>query len=252
MSEGLIDHIRARGATSNIFCLLAWTAGVVLHAVMSGALTKKQIREKRGWFLFMAGYFTAGYMLINRVSAARSSFYDVSLGFEHKIPFMPEFIFGYLVVYLSVVMAYVVIDDMADWMRTVRSFLISTTISYAFFLALPVRMDMRPELVAGSGISEWATRLYYIVDLPYNCFPSLHVTYPVLATMLVWGTKRNWRWAFLAMAAVVSVSVVLVKQHYIADVVAGAANAAAGYWLALLYERYFLTRKEVTQTQEAE
>ena len=179
-------------------------------------MTKKEKKEKRGWFLFMVGYFGVGY------------------------------IFGYLLVYLSVVTAYLVIDDMENWMRTVRSFLIATTIAYILFLALPVRMEMRPELAANGGISEWATRLYYAVDLPYNCFPSLHVTYPVLATLIVWRTKPVMRWAFLAMSVVVSVSVVLVKQHYIADVVAGAANAAAGLYLAILYERYVLPMRAKT------
>lgn len=203
-------------------------------------MTKKEIKEKRGWFLFMAGYFAVGYMLINRVSQSRSSFFDVSMPFEGDIPFAALFIFGYLLVYLSVVAAYLVIDDMEDWMRVVRSFLIATTIAYILFLAFPVKMEMRPELAAGGGISEWATRLYFAIDLPYNCFPSLHVTYPVLATLLVWRTKPVMRWIFLVMATTVAISVILVKQHYIADVVAGAANAAAGLYLAILYERYVL------------
>ena len=203
-------------------------------------MTKSEIKEKRGWFLFMAGYFAVGYMLINRVSQSRSGFFDVSMSFEGDIPFAAIFIFGYLAVYLSVVAAYLFIDDMEDWMRTVRSFLIATTIAYILFLAFPVKMEMRPELAAGGGISEWATRLYFAIDLPYNCFPSLHVTYPVLATLLVWRTKPVMRWIFLAMATTVAISVILVKQHYIADVVAGAANAVVGLYLAILYERYVL------------
>ena len=206
-------------------------------------MTKGEKREKRGWFLFMAGYFAVGYMLINRVSQSRSGFFDVSMSFEGDIPFAAIFIFGYLAVYLSVVTAYLVIDDMEEWMRTVRSFLIATTIAYILFLAFPVKMEMRPELTAGGGISEWATRLYFAIDLPYNCFPSLHVTYPVLATLIVWRTKPVMRWIFLAMATTVAISVILVKQHYIADVVAGAANAAAGLYLAILYERYLLPKR---------
>jgi len=207
-------------------------------------MTRAEKRQKTVWFILMLAYFGLGYMLINRIMQGRAHFFDVSMGFESAIPFVPEFIFGYCLVFLSVFLAYLVIDDMDVWMRGIRAFAIATTLAYIFYLAFPVRMDLRPAFVEGHGFVAWATGTYFKVDLPYNCLPSLHVTYPALVTMLVWPCHSRLRWLFLAMALTVSVSVILVKQHYIADVIAGIANASLCYWLAIAYERYTLVRRE--------
>lgn len=199
-------------------------------------MTREERRWKFNWFLFMVGYFTAGYLAINWISSRRTSFFDVALGFESSIPFFPLFIFGYILVYLSVVLTYVVLRDAGDWRRAIVSFLLATTLAYAVFLLFPVRMTLRPDLAGLSGVSAAVTRFYYIIDLPFNCFPSLHVTYPTLATLVSWRHHRVWRLLFAAMALVVAISVVLVKQHYLADVAAGFANAALCFWLALKIE----------------
>jgi len=200
------------------------------------------------WFLFMIGYFSFGYLTINWISSRRTSFFDVSLAWENGIPFIPVFIFGYILVYMSVLLVYLVIRDMEDWRRVVIAFLLSTSLSYAVFLLFPVKMTMRPDLTGLSGLSAMVTHYYYIIDLPYNCFPSLHVTYPTLATLVAWRGHPIWRWIFAAMAVVVAVSVVLVKQHYVADVLAGFANAGLCFWLTVRLEKRWPARGEVRAT----
>lgn len=194
-------------------------------------------RERLNWFLFMAGYFAAGYLIINWISSRRDSFFDVSVTLDREVPFVPVFIFGYILVYLSVVLVYFVIKDMDDWRRVVVSFLFSTTLAYLIFLLFPVRMDMRPLIENPADVSNAVARFYYFIDLPYNCFPSLHVTYPTLATLVAWKNHRLMRWIFAVMAVVVAVSVVLVKQHYLADVVGGFVNAVLGFSLAIFFCR---------------
>lgn len=208
-------------------------------------MTRQEKREKLNWFLFMIGYFTAGYLAINWFSQARVHFFDVSFAFENSIPFIPEFIFGYLLVYLSVLLIYLIVDDMEDWHRGITAFLAATTLAYVVFLAFPVKMETRPEIwqVAGRSFSAAVTRFYYYIDAPYNLFPSLHVTYPTLAMLVAWRNHKVMRWAFMAMAVVVAISVVMVKQHYIADVVAGFANAGACFALGVYAERWLRKRK---------
>ncbi len=199
-------------------------------------MTPEQRREKRNSFLFMLGYFTFGYLALNWLSQQRTSFFDLSFAFEHDIPFVPEFIFGYILVYFSILLSYLVLKEWQDWRRATISFLLCTSVAYLLFLILPVRMTMRPELVGAAGISNAVSRLYYVIDLPYNCFPSLHVTYPTLATLLAWRHHRIARWVFMTMAIVVAASVVLVKQHYVADVVAGFLNAGICFWVTVRCE----------------
>lgn len=201
--------------------------------------SKKERCSKLNWFLFMLGYFTAGYLVINWVSSRRITFYDVSFWFEEKIPFIPIFIFGYILVYLSIVLVYVTIKDIGDWRRTIVSFLLVTSLAYIIFLLFPVQMTMRPDLTGFGGISYTVTRYYYIIDLPYNCFPSLHVIYPALAILISWRHYHTMRWIFVVMALIVAASVVLVKQHYLADVVAGFVNAVLCFWFTTATERYW-------------
>lgn len=208
-------------------------------------MTRQEKAEKLGWFLFMVGYFTFGYLAINWFSQTRTYFFDPSFGFEGSIPFVPGFIFGYLLVYLSVVLIYFVIQDMDDWHRGVITFLSATTLAYLIFLVFPVRMEMRPEIweVTGSSFAGAVTRFYYYIDAPYNLLPSLHVTYPTLAMLVAWRRHHIMRWVFMAMSLVVAVSVILVKQHYIADVVAGFANAGFCFAFSVYAERWLRRRK---------
>lgn len=193
-------------------------------------------REKQNWFLFLVGYFSCGYLAINWFSQTRSTFHDLSISLDYKIPFVPIFIFGYVLVYFSVLLLYLVLREWEDWKRAIISFLLATTVAYIVFLLYPVRMNLRPDLTGLTGIAMEVSRFYYFIDLPYNCFPSLHVTYPTLATLLTWRNHRYVRWVFLAMALIVAVSVVLVKQHYISDVIAGFANAFLCFGIAVRYE----------------
>lgn len=199
-------------------------------------MTKAEKREKRSWFLLMVGYFAAGYLFTNWLASRHACYFNVSFPFERHIPFMPIFILGYACVYAGMFIAYLVIDDARDWKRAIVGFFLLTTICYVFFLFLPVKMEMRPDLSAATGVLAEITRIFYIIDMPYNCFPSLHVTYPTFATLVVWRNHRRMRWLLGGMALVVAVSVILVKQHYIADVIAGFFVAFFCYFVAVKSE----------------
>ena len=184
----------------------------------------------------MIGYFVVGYLTINWLTQERTSFVDASVAADHLIPFVPAFIFGYILVYGSILLIYLTIDDEADWHRVVVSLFAITTLSYLFFVIVPVRMEMRPDLSGHTGFFVAVTRFYYSIDLPHNCFPSLHVAYPTLATLVAWRNHNRMRWVFAMMTAIVAVSVVLVKQHYLSDVAAGFANAGLCFWLTVKLE----------------
>jgi membrane-associated phospholipid phosphatase len=205
-------------------------------------MTTEQRREKLNWFLFMCGYFAAGYLAINRFNVGRPNPVDLAFGFERDIPLFPVFILGYILVYFSVLFVYIVVNDLEEWRRAVVSMLGATTFAYLVFLLFPIHMALRPEAPVEPGVINALVRGYFFIDPPYNCFPSLHVTYPTLATLVVWRSHPLMRWVFLATTIVVAVSVVLVKQHYIADVVAGFVNGALWYWLTVRYGRPLTAR----------
>jgi len=201
-----------------------------------------QSLDKKNWALLMIGYFSAGYFTLNWVASQYQGTYtDVALALDHAIPFIPIFILGYILVFGSILLALIIIKHPGAWYKMIIGFFISSTLCYLFFLILPVQMTMRPDLahLSDSGIFALITQFYYIIDLPYNCFPSLHVNYPVLITLTLWHYHPRLRWVFLSMAIIVALSVLLVKQHYIADAVAGTCTAILAFIMATrIYARY--------------
>ncbi len=100
-------------------------------------------------------------------------------------------------------------------------FFLGTTIHYLFFIFYPVKMVWRPEITNPSNVFEWLAKFIFSLDNTYNCFPSLHVAYPTLATFLSWRFVPRMRYLFFLMTVITALSVVLVKQHYLLDAVAG-------------------------------
>lgn len=203
-------------------------------------MTPEEIKEKRNWFLFLVGYFSAGYLGTNHFASQSSHFHNVAFSFEQNIPFIPEFIIGYAGVYVAIIVAYFVIGNIRDWRRTVVSFILTMTAAYVIFLAFPVQMTMRPDVTGQSGFFIWLTKLFYNIDKTANCFPSLHVASPTLAAIALWNNHRKTSIAMFFVAAIVAISVLLVKQHYIADVFAGAILAAIAYAVAVKTEKFWM------------
>jgi membrane-associated phospholipid phosphatase len=71
--------------------------------------------------------------------------------------------------------------------------------------------------------------LLYRLDPPYNLFPSLHLSMALLAGLAAWKASRRYGATALAGVALIGVSTLTVKQHFIADGVAGIALAAVVY-----------------------
>lgn len=194
-------------------------------------MTPTEIWKKRAWFAGAILYFVFGYMGCNTWLEYNAGHYHImDLPMERMIPMMPVFIFGYLLIYLCLVLLYTLFDDYKRFKYAVGAFLWITTIHYAIFFLYPVRMVYRPDLAGSPGWINQLTAWYFTLDYPNNCFPSLHVAYPFLGTLVLWNYKRGWAWAFAVMTFIIATSVVLVKQHYILDAVGAIAVTSIGYW----------------------
>ena len=74
------------------------------------------------------------------------------------------------------------------------------------------------------------------MDAPLNCFPSLHVAHSFVSALAVGRVHRSLGALATVAAMLVGISTLFTRQHYIADVVAGAALAYGAY--ALLLRRF--------------
>lgn len=201
-------------------------------------MTRTEIAKKRKLFALLLGYWAVGYMGCNWLNTYRGVSYDVSFLFERDIPFIPAFILGYGLVFVSIITLYALSDTIKLFLRAWMGIFTLSTGAFIVFLLFPVQMTLRPEIDSWEtrNILDWLAKLYFMIDKPYNAIPSLHVAYPTIATLLLWKTHPHARWFLLAMALITAVSVVFVKQHYIMDVLAGAAAATMAQYVTLKTE----------------
>lgn len=84
-----------------------------------------------------------------------------------------------------------------------------------------------------------AGRLHEALDVAevhrWNCFPSGHTMVSVLSLAIAWRHARRAFWLLLPIVTLLVLSTVVLRYHYVVDVLAGLAGAALT--LALLRER---------------
>lgn len=176
---------------------------------------------KNALFFFVLVYYLVGYFLLNEVTAQREFVYHLDLPFERNLPLYPALIFAYLLEFAFMALAYLMIDDLAYFKKVVCAVLLCVTFHFVVYLVFPVEYRLRPEIDPDKGWAYLLVDFYYWIDRPFNCFPSLHVSNVFLISFFMQRFRRGMGWFLLPVSILVAVSVVLVKQHYVADVVAG-------------------------------
>lgn len=196
--------------------------------------------ERALWFLVMVPYLIGGYFLLGRYNLDRSYAFDPSLPFEAHIPFVPTAIFAYALVYVVLLVGFLVIPrgDDAFFRRAAIWLGANVTIAFVTFVAVPVVAVHRPEVVPDGSVAMAFTHWYFAVDAPTNLLPSLHVQMATIGGLLCWRRGGWLGWVAMATAAVIAVSVVLVKQHYVADIIAALVVVwGTARWLGLDFSR---------------
>ena len=106
-------------------------------------------------------------------------------------------------------------------------------VSYLFYFFLQSFIE-RPTLT-GDDVFSGMIRDVYASDQPYNDFPSLHASLSTLVALHWLNASRRVGVVVAIWAALIALSTVFVKQHYVADMVAGAG-------LAFVVSRFMLAQ----------
>ncbi len=141
------------------------------------------------------------------------------------LPLWPSWIVPYSAVFFLGFLPVFVIREPRLFRRMALAYIVLELVALACFFWIPVEMTHAPDQVAVTSFTTWGLALTYWLDTPANCFPSLHVATGLLAALTTARVDR--RLGFLAggLSLVISASAVLVKQHYLVDVVGGACLA---------------------------
>ncbi len=174
----------------------------------------------------------------------------LSGGLDNVIPFMPQWVIFYEYLFYPTVILTMLFFGFIAYKRGYPlgwSLIFINAIAILVYIAFPVstywwRHDYLAQPLTGNF---WATQVYNIWenDTPFNCFPSLHAAVstacfyawfqyskakPLTITKLVAA-------ATLVIAVGVVLSTLFVKQHYIADEIAGVALALAVSYVVFRY-----------------
>jgi len=205
-------------------------------------LTEAQLFLLPGTAVFNALIYNGG-----RALGAAYPSHSLSVWLDSRIPFSPVTVMIYwgCIVFWIVNYYLGARYDTGRGYRFLCAHFIGETVCFLLFAFFPTTMS-RPE-ITGSSISERILSLTYRLDEANNLFPSVHCFVSWLAFIAVRNNRHIPVWyraVSLGMALAVCISTLTVKQHVIADTVAGIALAELSYLISAVPDR-FLNRNKL-------
>ncbi len=178
------------------------------------------------WTLGLAMAFLVIYSSTNWYTSTRVDVGILRFAWEQRLPFIQPLIVPYMSIDVLFLLAPFTCRTKRDLRIHGARILATTTIAGACFLLFPLQLaEARPDL---TGITGWSFELLKSFDRPFNMCPSLHVAYAILLWELYRRRTRGWRAvAVKSWFALIVVSVLFVRQHYLIDAIVGAALAVA-------------------------
>lgn len=155
-------------------------------------------------------------------------------GIDSEIPFVPFFVFPYAIAFAQWVIGFIVIarEGKKRCLMLVATDVIAKLTCMAVFIIYPTAIEL-PE-VTGSSLSELVVRTVYFFDTPTNLFPSIHCLESWICVRMTLPLRRVPEWykhLMFVLSAFVFASVVLIKQHYAIDILAGILVFEAAYFV---------------------
>ncbi|MCA9524870.1 MAG: phosphatase PAP2 family protein [Myxococcales bacterium] len=176
-----------------------------------------------------------GFQLVARHTDPATA-HRLDTAVDRALPFWPWSVFLYSWVYTSMLYPAFVIRSARLFRRVVAAYGVTVAVSLVLFAVFPVTSEgFRPD-IAGLDVArfdEWGVRLTFFVDPPTNLFPSLHLAAAVVAAASAWAARRLYGVLALTFVLAVGVSILTMKQHYVADGVAALVVGLGAWWLCL-------------------
>lgn len=178
-----------------------------------------------GWLMLISflvlnalTYYGARLVIVDAVK------HDFSTKLDKLIPIRTEWIIVYVLAYLQWLIGFVAAaKERKDLCyRIIGGEMFAKVICLLCFVFLPVTI-VRPE-ISGNAPWDYLTRLIYSIDSPDCLFPSIHCLDSYICfrgAMLSEKLPRWFTWVTGIFSILVFASTVLVKQHFLVDILAG-------------------------------
>lgn len=175
-----------------------------------------------------AVYFGIGYAPLSRSTAL------LATSLDRAIPFWPWTVWCYLPFYVGIfVLAIVGLRSAVLLHRAVLGVLGVMTVAAVGHLLVPAAYP-RPALpIPAPDLSTAFLAMIQRLDPPGNVFPSLHVAQTSMLALVLHRDRPRLGRLAIAMGAMLAMSTLTTKQHFVVDVVAAYALAFAARALIL-------------------
>lgn len=193
-------------------------------------------------------------MMYAWVNKPGGTVYNLQSTFDQAIPFVKYFALPYSIwiFYIYVCVVYFFKRDVRVYYRAMLTYTVSALICYAIYSVFQTTVP-RPEFIGNDVFTRLVAYIYHR-DQPFNCFPSIHVFSSYMVFRLVLSpTVRNKRAVLLigTMSGLIILSTLFIKQHVIADVIAGVLLVEIVVRLIMLAERKLAKRSHRTEMQNS-
>lgn len=170
------------------------------------------------WAFWVGVAFFAIYPTCNWISSQRSDIYKLYFEVELAIPFIPEFLWFYMSMYLLFFLPPFFLN-VSELVVLGKRIILGTIISGVIFLLFPATLGF--ERIVPNGIYGELFSNIFTLDLPYNMAPSLHIVYSALILWGIYFSSSNKMVHLIALLWIllISLSTLLVHQHHIMDIV---------------------------------
>lgn len=155
-----------------------------------------------------------------------------AMALDRLVSVQPAWELVYTSLCVFVLLPLLVVRQKPLFHRALKAYLLVLIVAYVGFIVYPT-VGPRPATVSGDDFFAWWLRLNYALDWRYNCFPSLHVAHAFVSALTSYRVHKKVGVAAVIWACLVGVSTLYTRQHYAADVIAGALAACVAYVLFL-------------------
>ena len=192
--------------------------------------------------LLLANYLA---YFASRIYTSGLKHYSVVSALDRKLPFIPFFIFFYLLAYVQWIVGYILIGrgGKETASRILTGELIAKGIVLICFVRFPTTIaELRPnmESLQGGGIWSELTAWLYTIDAVDNGFPSVHCLESWICFRGSVRLKEPPKWyvhVVFVMTMLVFASTVLIKQHALFDILGGVGAAELGLFFSGIRKR---------------
>jgi len=176
------------------------------------------------WGCLVGVAFFSIYPTTNWLSSQRGEAYSLFLTAELNLPFVPQFIWLYLSMYGLFLLPPFFLNP-PELKRLAKELILGTCVAGAVFLLWPARLGF-PRVLPVEEPYRALFQGLFAVDQPFNMVPSLHVVYSTAISLAVMAQAgRVLKPIFAIWVLLIVSSTVLVHQHHLLDVFAGAILA---------------------------